>query len=187
MGSPQGVPKADDETAGSGIVRSVFSERVERARNRHDPIFGSPPGERWGQFNFHHGGVRLVVIASDGSNEITWEHVSVSTKTRCPTWEEMALMKTLFWNDDEAVMQLHPPRGDYVSFHPYCLHLWKPTHVAVPLPPAVAVGPKDLRAEDLTQHERVLLQLAFASAEGADRAIKQLQERVRARTLGTSP
>jgi hypothetical protein len=36
--------------------------------------------------------VTVVVIASDGMG---WDHVSVSLKDRCPTWEEMCLVKDL--------------------------------------------------------------------------------------------
>lgn len=54
-----------------------------------------------------------------------WEHVSVSYSNRCPTWEEMCRVKNMFWNDDECVIQYHPPKPDYVNNHPYCLHLWR--------------------------------------------------------------
>lgn len=65
----------------------------------------------------------LRIIASDGGG---WDHVSVSTPRRCPTWDEMAAVKDLFFAPEEAVMQLHPPKSDYINLHPYCLHLWRP-------------------------------------------------------------
>jgi hypothetical protein len=65
----------------------------------------------------------LRVIVSDG---FAWDHVSVSTATRCPTWEEMCLVKELFFKDEECVMQLHPPRSEWINQHPYTLHLWRP-------------------------------------------------------------
>lgn len=83
----------------------------------------------------------LRVIASDG---LDWEHVSVSLPTRCPTWEEMCRIKGLFWDSDDAVMQLHPPEEDYVNNHPYCLHLWRPVCGDIPRPPAFMVGQKDM-------------------------------------------
>ena len=64
----------------------------------------------------------LRCIVSDGEG---WEHVSVSCYDRCPTWEEMAHVKNLFWDDDDFVVQMHPPKSDYVNNHPYCLHLWR--------------------------------------------------------------
>lgn len=55
-----------------------------------------------------------------------WEHASASLRSRCPTWDEMCAIKDIFWGEEEAVMQIHPPRSEYVNLHPYCLHLWKP-------------------------------------------------------------
>ena len=66
----------------------------------------------------------------------------MSLRNRCPNWLEMCFAKGLFWEDEEAVMQLHPPKSDYVNCHPYCLHLWKPLETAIPLPPSIMVGPK---------------------------------------------
>jgi len=88
-------------------------------------------------------GVRLNVMASDGAGWCLpgepWEHVSVSTMRRCPTWEEMDFIKRLFWRDDEVVVQLHVPREVHVNQHQYCLHLWKPTNSVIPMPPVAAV------------------------------------------------
>lgn len=86
-------------------------------------------------------GVTLKVIASCGFG---WEHVSVSLPNRTPTWDEMEFVRELFWQDDETVMQLSVPRSEHISLHRYCLHLWRPTDVAVPVPPAWMVGPSDL-------------------------------------------
>lgn len=58
---------------------------------------------------------------------------------RTPVWDEMHWVKTLVWQDDECVMQLHPPQSRYVNCHPYCLHLWKPTEGEIPQPPALMV------------------------------------------------
>ena len=88
------------------------------------------------------GEVRLLhVIASDGED---WEHVSVSLPDRCPVWEEMRIMKDLFWGDEDTVIQIHPPKSDYVNNHQYCLHLWRPTKRDIPLPPSAMVGYKNV-------------------------------------------
>lgn len=84
---------------------------------------------------------QVRVIASDGMG---WEHVSVSRKDRMPTWEEMCQVKELFWDDEDAVMQLHPPKSTWVNNHQFCLHLWRPIDAAVPLPPSLMVGVADL-------------------------------------------
>ena len=80
----------------------------------------------------------LRVIASSG---LGWDHVSVSRANRCPNWPEMDYVKRLFFQDDETAMQLHVPPADHLSFHPNCLHLWRPQDVEIPRPPAILVAP----------------------------------------------
>lgn len=82
-----------------------------------------------------------VGTAEAGLGKIEWEHVSVSTPVRCPTWDEMSYVKSMFWDDEDAVIQFHPPRSEYVNCHPYCLHLWRPVGIELPRPPAIMVGP----------------------------------------------
>lgn len=80
-----------------------------------------------------------VIASSDGG----WEHVSVSHPKSTPTWETMCLVKSLFWDEEDCVMQLHPPKSDYVNKHPHCLHLWAPvaaSGVLIPRPPKWMVG-----------------------------------------------
>jgi hypothetical protein len=84
-------------------------------------------------------GQTLTVVASNGAG---WDHISVSTPTRTPTWEEMCAIKDICFNDDECVVQYHPPKSQYVNNHPYCLHIWKQQGVAMPLPPSLLVGIK---------------------------------------------
>lgn len=81
------------------------------------------------------------VIASDGAG---WEHVSVSRRDRCPTWDEMCQVKDLFWDEDDCVVQYHPPKEDWVNNHPNCLHLWRPVGVELPRPHALLVGIKKM-------------------------------------------
>ena len=87
-------------------------------------------------------GMSLRIIASSGDpeNEVYWEHVSVSLFNRTPNWTEMCFVKALFWDDEEPVMQLHPPKSTWINQHPYCLHLWRPIGAEIPLPPSILVG-----------------------------------------------
>ncbi|WP_428841098.1 DUF7694 domain-containing protein [Bradyrhizobium pachyrhizi] len=52
----------------------------------------------------------------------------------------MSFVKDLFWDEEECAMQLHPPHLRYVNNSRYCLHLWKPTHQDIPMPPPSFVG-----------------------------------------------
>ena len=46
-----------------------------------------------------------LLVFSWGSG---WDHVSVSYRNRCCTWEEMCQIKDMFFRDDETVVQYHP-------------------------------------------------------------------------------
>jgi hypothetical protein len=83
--------------------------------------------------------LKLKVIASNGGG---WDHVSVSTCSRCPTWDEMAWIREKFFEPDEIPVQFGIGRNGsvpYVNNHPYCLHWWRAHHVLYPLPPIAFV------------------------------------------------
>ena len=81
----------------------------------------------------------MTVIASDGYD---WDHVSVSRTNRIPGWTEMEYVKRLFFKDDETAMQLHVPPSLHISYHPNCLHLWRPWRVDIPMPAFWMVAPQ---------------------------------------------
>ncbi len=79
-----------------------------------------------------------------------WEHVSINRWDRKPTWDEMCELKEIFWKDEEAVMQIHPPKSEYVNNLKHCLHLWRPIEQycgKIPLPDSLLVGIKGLKLE----------------------------------------
>lgn len=85
-------------------------------------------------------GSKLHIDSCDGA-DTGWEQVSVLTdRRRSPNWPEMCFVKDLFWDEEERVMQLHPPLSEYVKNSRYCLHLWKPKYAAIPAPPPILVG-----------------------------------------------
>jgi hypothetical protein len=108
--------------------------------------YESKPGDPFGWFLLRDGSAFLSCLATDGRCDgldmPVWEHVSVTVRNRkmvqlkrCPTWEEMVFVKNTFWPDDQTVIQIHPPLTDYVNINDYCLHLWRPVDVVIPLPP----------------------------------------------------
>lgn len=116
-------------------MRNEPNLRVEKYRANH-PAFGRTPyGVNQGFFQM--GRLRIMSSGSASSNPEAqgWEHVSVSLEHRCPTWDEMAAVKDLFWRDDETVIQIHPPKDLHVNVHEFCLHLWRNTNAEQPLPP----------------------------------------------------
>jgi len=71
-----------------------------------------------------------------------WDHVSVSPQKRSvvPSWGDMCRVKDIFFNDNEAVIQIHPPKDEYVNQMPNCLHLWRSNDKEMVLPPSFMVG-----------------------------------------------
>lgn len=121
--------------------------RIEKFRLTTGPMASDEKYGFNGFFLIKHDGVMLRAQSSDatawkqsGMKGKPWEHVSVSIEDRCPTWEEMEFVRDLFWHESETVMQLSVPRAQHVNMHPYCLHLWKPIGLKIPLPPSILVG-----------------------------------------------
>lgn len=79
---------------------------------------------------------RKLRVALSTTDE--WEHVSVvvqdGKKERTPTWVEMCYIKNRFWEDEDCVVQYHPPKADYINHHQYALHLWRYTAGPFPQP-----------------------------------------------------
>jgi hypothetical protein len=140
----------------------------ESARDTTHPLLGSTAADgNNGAFHLEspEPGWMLALICSDGTEPDTppdgeWEHVSVHAyrarqsdvvgllgraesvpKMRTPTWKEMAFVKGICWDDEDVVMQLHPRKSQYINYHPFTLHLWRPRRATIPEPPAMLVGP----------------------------------------------
>lgn len=122
---------------------------LERCRIQLSAPWDSAPGDDYGAFLIRYKNTRLRCLAGnariaqeDLGDDYAWDHVSVSIGgplPRCPTWEEMAYVKDLFFKPEETVFQFHPAISQYVNCHPHTLHLWRPLLVTVPLPPSVMV------------------------------------------------
>ena len=124
-------------------MKTTLPPEVEAGR-----IAGDRGAGPYGAFRLTHPdtGRTLQIIASDGRDWAAeglvwpvWEHVSVSTGTTVPRWEEMRWVKGLFWEPEEWVVQYHPAAASYVNVHERVLHLWKPVGVSIPVPPIETV------------------------------------------------
>jgi hypothetical protein len=82
---------------------------------------------------------KLLVVASDGEG---WEHVTVSLPNRAPNWREMCFIKDLFWDEEDCVVQYHPPKSEYVNNHEYVLPIWRQIGQDFPRPSSLLVGIK---------------------------------------------
>ena len=83
-------------------------------------------------------GYYFWVIASDIGG---WEHLSISVRNsrkrvdRCATQKEMCYIKNLFWGAGDIVVQYHALAQEYCSVKDFCLHLWRPVVLCLPVPP----------------------------------------------------
>ena len=120
-------------------MRKKAWQQQARNRVRFGPTASDDRHRNNGQFIIDNPGTgrRLLIQVSD---EAQWDHISVSTPVKCPTWEDMDFIKRLFFRPDEWAMQLHAPEDLHINIHPYCLHIWKPQHVPIPTPPSWMVG-----------------------------------------------
>ncbi len=129
---------------------------VEAGRIHNGPYASTAQDENNGLFvlEYPETKARLVIIASDGGG---WEHVSVSIEgvlrrpreqRRCPRWEEMAWVASLFWTPTETVVQYRPPADQYRNLHPYTLHWFRPIAGGIPLPPALMVAPAGVEYDE---------------------------------------
>ena len=85
--------------------------------------------------------IDMSFVASWGGG---WDHVSVAPlkKKIVPSWEMMCKVKDIFFKPDEAVIQIHPPKDEYVNNMPNCLHLWRSNDKPMLLPPSFMAGLK---------------------------------------------
>lgn len=98
-----------------------------------------------GVFSWTMPGRKFTAIASDG---LGWEHVSVSithkhhgkVEYQMPSWDDMCLVKKLFWDKEDCVVQYHPAASEHVNTHEFVLHLWRPTIEIMPRPNPIMVG-----------------------------------------------
>lgn len=54
-------------------------------------------------------------------SQIGW-HFSIAHPSRYPTWDEQKLTRYLLVPDDVTMVQVMPPRAEYVNAHPNCFH-----------------------------------------------------------------
>lgn len=123
-------------------LRTLDSYRLTAFERQY---YGAYGGAKAGAFEFRSPCDRRLMLRVIASNGEGWDHVSVSTDRRCPNWEEMEHIKRIFFKPDEVAMQLHVAESDHISQHPYCLHIWRPHDVWIPLPPPIFVGPDSAR------------------------------------------
>jgi hypothetical protein len=94
---------------------------------------------------FQAGPFRVGISDNDrfGPDDERWRHLSLSHRSRLPSYEELKSARYTFFPAEAEVIQVFPPESEFVNCHPYCLHLWwSKDRRLVPPTTASAVGPR---------------------------------------------
>lgn len=70
---------------------------------------------------FVDGPCRVVLSGPQEREEIGW-HFSISCDDRHPTWEEQRNARYELIPDDIYMVQILPPKSQYVNIHEHCFH-----------------------------------------------------------------
>jgi hypothetical protein len=81
-----------------------------------EPVPGVEPGAR-----VYRRGECAVIVGRHPSSG--WWHLSISTKTRLPSWEEVRDARYSLLPDRLTFAMLLPPRDEYLNVHDYTFHL----------------------------------------------------------------
>jgi hypothetical protein len=71
---------------------------------------------------FKNGACRVLLSGPREREQIGW-HFSISCPDRNPTWEEQRNARYELVPDDVYMVQILPPKAQYVNKHPFCFHL----------------------------------------------------------------
>jgi len=74
-------------------------------------------------FEIVHQGLR-VAMSVEHYNGQDWLHVSVSRRSKMPSYDDLKRVKHDFIGDDHAAYQAFPKASEHVNLHEFCLHLW---------------------------------------------------------------
>lgn len=73
---------------------------------------------------WEHNGLRIIASAGEYDDGREWLHVSVSRKSRVPSYDELTRIKRDFIGDDKKAVLVLPEKKNHVNIHDYCLHLF---------------------------------------------------------------
>lgn len=73
---------------------------------------------------WEHNGLMIIASAGEYDDGREWLHISVSRKSRVPSYDELTRIKRDFIGDDKKAVLVLPEKKKHVNIHDYCLHLF---------------------------------------------------------------
>jgi hypothetical protein len=116
------------------ITEEQYREALELTQNLYPLVLPhgwkkqsiDPRSSFAGQMAYMRGDGLFVIFTADrlqGDGK-TWLHVSMSRKSRIPSYQDMCDVKFLFIGKERQAIQIFAPEAKHINIHPYCLHLW---------------------------------------------------------------
>jgi hypothetical protein len=75
---------------------------------------------------YRKGNIKVLFSPLENHPDGIWKHASISLKHRYPTWDEILDVRYTFFAETEEVVQVLPPKSEYINIHKNCFHLWCP-------------------------------------------------------------
>jgi hypothetical protein len=69
-------------------------------------------------------GLRVILSADKELDGKEWIHLSVSRKSRIPSWDDLVFVRDVFIGRNKKCVQIIPDEASYVNDCVYCLHIW---------------------------------------------------------------
>lgn len=73
---------------------------------------------------WEYNGLRIIANAAEYDDGREWLHVSVSRKSRVPSYDELTRIKRDFIGEDKKAVFVLLENKNHVNIHNYCLHLF---------------------------------------------------------------
>lgn len=71
-------------------------------------------------------GLKVIITVEwqDSDTETKWLHVSMSFKSKLPSYSDMKIVKNVFIGEDRTAFQIFPSNDQHVNLHENTLHLF---------------------------------------------------------------
>lgn len=113
------LSKRDHESAMHEVVRSLSTPT---GWGELAPVLGILGGRQW-----RTPGGLIVAITVDEVVGAEWVHISVSRRSRTPSYEDLLLVRKALLGEERPAYQVFPKRQEYRSLPgATVLHLWQP-------------------------------------------------------------
>lgn len=67
-----------------------------------------------------------LIYSEDEIDGKTWRHLSLSRRSRMPSYDDLQRAQRAFLDVDWPAYQVFARAAEHVNLHNFCLHLWQP-------------------------------------------------------------